>query len=260
MKRFVGKTILVTGGAGDIGLATAKSFASEGANIALVDIKGMDRAVEQLQPFGTKVMGFSCDVTSFDSVEKTVSDVVGEFGSIDLLFNNAGIQGEFEMLHRYPVEDFHRVIEVNLIGAFHVLRAVSAHMGERGGGVIVNTASMAGVDGPVNMAAYGASKFAIIGLTQTAAKDLAPFGIRVNSISPGFMGPGFMWDRQVDLQAAVGSHYYDSDRSIVAKQMIGAVPLRRYGLIEEIPPTVMYLMSDDSSYITGVNIKLSGGI
>ncbi|NCC14606.1 MAG: SDR family oxidoreductase, partial [Spirochaetia bacterium] len=112
----------------------------------------------------------------------------------------------------------------------------------------------------VNMAAYGASKFAMIGLTQTAAKDLAPFGIRVNSISPGFMGPGFMWDRQVDLQASVGSQYYDSDRSVVVKQMIGAVPLRRYGLIEEIPPTVMYLMSDDSSYITGVNIKLSGGI
>ena len=97
-------------------------------------------------------------------------------------------------------------------------------------------------------------------MTQTAAKDLAPFGIRVNSISPGFMGPGFMWDRQVDLQAAAGSQYYDRDRNIVAQQMINTVPMRRYGGIEEIPGTVAYLMSDDSSYVTGVNIKISGGI
>jgi len=152
------------------------------------------------------------------------------------------------------------VIQVNLIGAFHVLRVVSSHMVERKRGVIVNTASMAGVDGPVNMAAYGASKFAMIGLTQTAARDLAPFHIRVNAISPGFMGPGFMWDRQVDLQAAVGSQYYDSDRDVVVKQMISAVPMRRYGHITEIPGTVAYLMSDDASYVTGVNIKLSGGI
>lgn len=110
------------------------------------------------------------------------------------------------------------------------------------------------------MAAYGASKFALVGLTQTAAKDLAPYNIRVNAISPGYMGPGFMWDRQVDLQAAANSQYYDKDRNVVAKQMVGEVPLRRYGSIEEIPGTVAYLMSDDSSFTTGENIKISGGI
>ncbi|MGI6432790.1 MAG: SDR family NAD(P)-dependent oxidoreductase [Sphaerochaetaceae bacterium] len=257
MGQFEGKTILITGGAGDIGLATAKRFAIEGASIALVDIKSMESSLAVL---GKHAKAYECDVTDYQQVEQMVSSVVKDFGKIDMLFNNAGIQGEFAMLHTYPVEDFHRVIQINLIGAFHVLRCVSAHMVETGGGTIVNTASMAGVDGPVNMAAYGASKFAIIGLTQTAAKDLAPFGIRANSISPGFMGPGFMWDRQIDLQAAVGSQYYDTDRAVVTQQMIGAVPLRRYGLIEEIPPAVVFLMSNESSYITGVNIKLSGGI
>lgn len=259
-KRFENKSIMITGGAGDIGFATAMRFASEGAKIALVDVKDMTDAVRQITNAGAKVRAYRCDVTDFSDVERTVDSIIADFGGIDLLFNNAGIQGAFQQLHRYPVDDFAKVIEVNLIGAFHVLRAVSAHMVENKGGAIVNTASMAGVDGPVNMAAYGASKFAMIGLTQTAAKDLAPFHIRVNSISPGFMGPGFMWDRQVDLQAAVGSQYFDSDRNVVVKQMISAVPMRRYGDIAEIPGTVAYLMSDDASYVTGVNIKLSGGI
>ena len=119
---------------------------------------------------------------------------------------------------------------------------------------------MVGVDGTPNMAAYGASKFAVIGLTQTAAKDLAPYGIRVNAISPAFMGPGYMWERQVRLQAEAGSQYFSTDPEAVAEQMIGAVPMRRYGDISEIPGTVAFLMSDASSYITGVNIPISGGI
>jgi NAD(P)-dependent dehydrogenase (short-subunit alcohol dehydrogenase family) len=259
-KRFEKKSIVITGGAGDIGLATAVRFGKEGADIALIDLKDMSQAKKRVEETGATVKTYHCDVTDYLQVEKTVAKIVDDFGKIDMLFNNAGIQGEFKQLHTYPVEDFVKVIHVNLIGAFYVLRAVSAHMVSRKAGTIVNTASMAGVDGPVNMVAYGASKFAIVGMTQTAAKDLAPFGIRVNSISPGFMGPGFMWDRQVDLQAAAGSQYYDRDRNIVAQQMINAVPMRRYGGIEEIPGTVAYLMSDDSSYVTGVNIKISGGI
>lgn len=259
-KQFSDKTIIVTGGAGDIGLATAVRFGKEGANVALIDVKEMASAAFAIAKTGARVKTYTCDVANYKQVEKTIELIAKDFGHIDMLFNNAGVQGLFTQIHTYPVDDFAQVIQINLIGAFHVLRAVSAYMVGNGGGNIVNTASMAGVDGPVNMVAYGASKFAIIGMTQTAAKDLAPFKIRVNSISPGFMGPGFMWDRQVDLQAAVGSQYYDTDREVVAQQMINAVPMRRYGLIEEIPGTVVYLMSDDSSYITGVNIKLSGGI
>lgn len=130
-----------------------------------------------------------------------------------------------------------------------------------GGDIGQQTAQyMAGVDGPPNMAAYAASKFAVIGLTRTAAKDLAPYGIRVNAISPAFMGPGYMWDRQVRLQAAAGSQYFSADPQVVERQMIGAVPMRRYGDISEIPGTAAFLMSDAASCITGANIPISGGI
>jgi len=259
-KRFLGKVCVVTGGAGEIGFSTALRLASEGSDIALVDLKDMKSAVEKIEKTGVRCVGYTCNVADYSEVEKTVEAIRKDFSKIDLLFNNAGIQGAFSQIHTYPVEDFHQVISINLIGAFHVLRAVSAVMVAQKSGVIVNTASMAGVGGPVNMAAYGASKFAMVGLTQTAAKDLAPYNIRVNAISPGFMGPGYMWDRQVDLQAAAHSQYYNEDRNVVAKQMVSEVPMRRYGSIDEIPGTVAYLMSDDSSYTTGVNIKISGGI
>ena len=259
-ERFTGKVCIVTGGAGEIGISCALRLAQEGAAIALIDLKNMDSAIERVKKTGVRCLGYTCNVAVYSEVETTVAAIRQDFSTIDMLFNNAGIQGEFSKIHTYPVEDFHKVIEINLIGAFHVLRAVSRVMVEQKSGVIVNTASMAGVGGPVNMAAYGASKFALVGLTQTAAKDLAPYNIRVNAISPGYMGPGFMWDRQVDLQAQAHSQYYDSDRNVVAKQMVSEVPLRRYGSIDEIPGTVSFLMSEDSSFTTGVNIKISGGI
>src|SRR2546423_28213 len=124
------------------------------------------------------------------------------------------------------------------------------------GGAIVNVASMAGVSGAPNMPAYSASKAAVIGLTKAAAKDLAPKSIRVNAVSPGFIGPGRMWERQVAAQAAAGSQSYAGD---VAEQMIGMVPLRRYGSVQEVAAVVAFLLSDDASYVTGVNVEVSGG-
>ncbi len=261
-KLFEGKVILITGGAGDIGLATAIRFAKEGADIAMVDVneEGLKKAGNHLKAYNVRVELYVCDVSTYALVEKTVDNIVKDFSRIDFLFNNAGYQGVFKKVFDYPVEDFDKVININLKGAFYVLRAVSKYMAERKKGCIVNTASMAGVDGPPNMVAYGASKFSIIGITQSAAKDLAPYNIRVNSISPAYMGPGNMWDRQIQLQAEAGSQYFSSDIKTVEKQMIGAVPMRRYGNIKEIPGTVVFLMSDDASYITGVNIPISGGI
>ncbi len=261
-KLFKGKVILITGGAGDIGLATAVRFAEEGANIAIVDIneEGLKEAKDRLKVYDIRVEAYVCDVSVYASVRTMVDKVAADFSGIDLFFNNAGYQGVFKKIFEYPVEDFDRVIRINLSGAFYMLRAVSEHMAEQKKGCIVNTSSMAGVDGPPNMIAYGASKFSIIGMTQSAAKDLAPYNIRVNSISPAFMGPGYMWERQVRLQAEAGSQYFSSDMKTVEEQMIGAVPMRRYGNIKEIPGTVLFLMSDDASYITGVNVPISGGI
>ena len=254
--------LLVTGAAGDIGMAVAKRFASRGVGILMVDINTvkLKDCKRELEEAGGIAYSYIADVTDIKSVESVISRIESDEMHIDYLFNNAGYQGEFAMTHLYPADDFQRVVHVNIIGVFNVLQVVSRHMVSRKKGCIVNTASMAGVDGPPNMIAYGASKAAVIGMTQSAAKDLAPFGIRVNAISPAFMGPGFMWKRQVDLQAKVGSQYFDSNPEIVAEQMINSVPMRRYGGIDEIPGTVEYLMSDSSSYVTGVNIPISGGI
>jgi NAD(P)-dependent dehydrogenase (short-subunit alcohol dehydrogenase family) len=118
---------------------------------------------------------------------------------------------------------------------------------------------MAGVSGAPNMPAYSASKAAVIGLTKAAAKDLAPHGIRVNAVSPAFVGPGRMWDTQVARQAAAGSQYYAADPDEVAEQMIGMVPMRRFGSAHEVATVVAFLLSDDASYVTGVNLEVSGG-
>jgi NAD(P)-dependent dehydrogenase (short-subunit alcohol dehydrogenase family) len=148
------------------------------------------------------------------------------------------------------------VLEVNLLGVMTVLAAAARTMS---GGAVVNIASMAGVSGAPNMPAYSASKAAVIGLTKAAAKDLAPQGIRVNAVSPAFIGPGRMWETQVERQAAAGSQYYATDPDAVAEQMIGMVPMRRYGSVHEVASVVAFLLSDDASYVTGVNIEVSGG-
>lgn len=259
--RFAGKTVVITGGGGNIGLAVAKRLADEGARIALLDVdKGkLDQAVSELEQQHARVTPFVCDVTDIPQVTSVGEQVKETCGQIDFLFNNAGYQGAFTATHHFPNDDFNRVIQINVIGVFNVLKAFSQHMVSHGHGVIVNTASMAGVDGAPNMLAYSTSKAAVIGMTRSAAKDLAPYGIRVNAISPGFIGPGFMWDRQVELQAAADSQYYSSEPEQVATEMLNSTPMRRYGSLEEIAGTVAYLFSSDSGYVTGTNIPIAGG-
>lgn len=259
--QFAEKNILITGGAGDIGKATAQRFAANGAGVALLDLNETKMAdvVQELKQYNVPVGAFHCDVTLPDSVAKAFSQAVAQFGRIHYIFNNAGYQGVFAKTDDYPKDDFQKVIDINVVGVFHVLKASAQHLRDSGGGVIVNMASHAGVDGPPNMLAYAASKFAVIGMTQTAAKDLAPYGIRVNSLSPSLIGPGMMWTRQTELQAAVGSQYFDADPKIVEQQMINSVPLRRLGRLEEVANGVAFLMSDEASYITGFNLDITGG-
>lgn len=258
---FKDKTILITGGAGDIGKATAQRFARNGAKVILFDLNEakMAEVVQELQPYNVPVGTFHCDVTAANSVTKAFANAIAEFGHIDYVFNNAGYQGVFVQTDNYPEADFQKVIDINVIGVFHILKTAAQHLRDAGGGAIVNMASHAGVDGPPNMLAYAASKFAVIGMTQTAAKDLAPYGIRVNSISPSLIGPGVMWTRQTELQAAVGSQYFDADPKVVERQMIDSVPMRRLGSLAEVANGVAFLMSDEASYITGFNLDMTGG-
>ncbi|MBD1914574.1 MULTISPECIES: SDR family NAD(P)-dependent oxidoreductase [Cyanophyceae] len=257
---FQGKTILITGGAGEIGKATAHRFAANGATIALLDINEMRLAevAQGLKDYGNPVYTVRCDVTDAQEVTEMFAIAVEQVGQLDYVFNNAGYQGAFAKTDEYPEEDFEKVIDINVIGVFHILKAAAQHL-RKAGGAIVNMASHAGVDGPPNMLAYAASKFAVIGMTQTAAKDLAPHGIRVNALSPSLIGPGFMWTRQTELQAGVGSQYFDADPKVVEQQMINLVPLRRLGRLEEVANGVAFLMSDEASYITGFNLDITGG-
>lgn len=259
---FAGKTILITGGAGDIGKATAHRFAANGASIVLLDLDDtkMASAAQELEQHNVSVGIFRCDVTVEDQVMKAFAGAIAQFGSIDYVFNNAGYQGLFAKTDEYPAEDFQKVVNINIVGVFHVLKAAAQHLRESGGGAIVNMASHAGVVGPPNMLAYAASKFAVVGMTETAAKDLAPHHIRVNSVSPALIGPGVMWTRQTELQAAVGSQYFDADPKVVEQQMLTSVPLRRLGDLQEVANGVAFLMSEEASYITGFNLEITGGI
>jgi NAD(P)-dependent dehydrogenase (short-subunit alcohol dehydrogenase family) len=258
---FEGKTILITGGAGDIGRATAHRFAADGAGVILLDLNEakMAEVAQDLAKHNVTVGTFPCDVASAADVAKAFDRAVEQFGRIDYVFNNAGYQGVFAKTDEYPEDEFQKVININVVGVFHVLKAAAQHLRDSGGGTIVNMASHAGVVGPPNMLAYAASKFAVIGMTETAAKDLAPYNIRVNSLSPSLIGPGVMWTRQTELQAAVGSQYFDADPKMVEQQMIDSVPMRRLGSLEEVANGVAFLMSDESSYINGFNLDITGG-
>ena len=200
-------------------------------------------------------------MTDAASVAGCFDAAIERFGVPDLVFNNAGVQGEILPLQDYPVEDFLFVMDVNALGIFNVLREAARRLREAGmPGAIVNSASMAGVEGAANMPAYSASKGAVMSITRSASKDLAPLGIRVNAISPAFIGEGLMWDRQVQRQAKANTQYYSNDPEIVAKEMIGAVPLRRTGTLDEVAATVLWLLSDEASYVSGHNVIVSGGI
>lgn len=260
-------TALVTGAAGDIGRAVALRLAGSGARLALTD---MPAASERLEATAERcseingdstVMTITADVTDSADVERCLEAASPAVGVADLVFNNAGYQGLFRATPDYPEADLASVMDVNVAGVFSVLQATADRMRAAAiTGSIVNSASMAGVDGAPNMAAYSASKAAVIALTQSAAKDLAPLGIRVNAVSPGFIGPGAMWDRQIALQAAADSQYYDSDPDRVGDQMMSQVPMRRCGKVDEVAAAVLWLLSEESSYITGQNIPISGGI
>jgi NAD(P)-dependent dehydrogenase (short-subunit alcohol dehydrogenase family) len=255
---------LVTGAAGDIGRAASLALAEEGWSLFLADHPAATDALEvtrrECAALGADVVPATFDVTDQGAVERSLELLADSHGVPTAVVVSAGIQGEFAAMHQYEVASFRQVLDVNVVGVFACLNAAARLLIEAGsGGSLVALASMAGVNGAPNMPAYSASKAAVIGLVKSSARDLAPYRIRVNAVSPGFIGPGAMWDKQVARQAAAGSQYFARDADSVAAQMIESIPMRRCGSPAEVADVISFLAGDRSSYLTGINVEIAGG-
>lgn len=269
--RFMDKTVVITGGAGDIGMSTAVAFARERASVFVVDLPQLEENLrekcKQLKKEGAKSAEYAvCDMTNEEDVKRMVKSIVDREDRIDVFFNNAGIQGALRPVHTQDDQEFKKVISVNIYGVFLGMKYVSRAMIEsKRGGVIVNTASLAGLLGPANMAAYAASKFAVVGMTKTAAKDLARHGIRVCAIAPGIL-EGKMWETQVRGNAKCRKEIQGDETEVSAQdiseqelRMIEGTPLKRRGKLSEVASVVTFLSSDDASYLTGITVPIDGG-
>ncbi len=243
--RLAGKVGLITGAAQGIGLATALKFAREGAIVVVCDIHqaAVDAAVLQCQTLGATAAGYVMDVTQRANVDAVVARVIEQFGRIDVLVNNAGITQDAR-LQKMTLEQFDRVIDVNLRGVFHCAQAVADIMVAQGGGVILNASSVVGIYGNFGQTNYAATKFGVIGFTKTWSRELGPKGVRVNAVAPGFIATPIL----------------SSIPEKVIAEMEHRVPLRRLGQPEEIANVYAFLASDEASYINGAVIEVSGGL
>jgi NAD(P)-dependent dehydrogenase (short-subunit alcohol dehydrogenase family) len=248
--RLSGKAALITGGAGSIGLASARALAGEGAQVMLVDLEAgaLEGAVGELG--SDRVAWHAADVTQSEQVEAAVRATIERFGRLDIAFANAGVAGPIAAVTEYPVEEFDRVLAVNVRGSFLVAKHALAVM-ESGGSLIINS-SVVGLTSDRGIAGYATSKHAVVGLMRTAAKEMAPRGIRVNTIHPGPTDNDFQHAIEVE---AIGASRAESAR--VFEEMI---PLGRHATPEEIGRVVLFLASDDSAFMTGTTVAVDGGM
>lgn len=248
--QFAGKIVLITGAAGGIGLAAARKFAAEGASLALVDLK-----LEALQKATADLPGdpllLAANVADEADVQAYVAATIDRFGRIDVFVNNAGINGDFKPIPEQTVENWTRVLNVNVLGAFLGLKHILPQMYAQGAGAVVNTASNGGLLGAPGMSAYVASKHAVIGLNKTAALEAAPHGVRVNAVCPSGVDTQMM--RSIEHNAMAGKE--DEAR----KAFEAAVPLKRYAEADEIADLMVFLASDKASFITGAYYRIDGG-
>ncbi len=250
MPQLEGKTALVTGAASGIGRASALALAREGAALCVSDInmEGAQETARLISAAGGQAIARLCDVAGKSEVQTMVAAALTAFGKLDAAVNNAGISGHFDQrLHQADDETFERVIDVNLRGVWHCMKAELPPMLAQGSGAIVNIASVAGLIGAPKAADYTASKHAVVGITKSAALDYAKSGIRVNAVCPAYTDTAM-------VQGAIAGN--PGMASIMAR----AIPMGRLGLAEEIAEAVVWLCSDASSFVTGHALVLDGGL
>jgi 3-oxoacyl-[acyl-carrier protein] reductase len=240
--RFQDKVVLVTGGAAGIGLTTAEAFAAEGAKLAICDVNP-DAGRKAAETLGPEASFRQVDVADSSSVGAWMDQVADRYGQIDVLVNNAGITRD-GLVMRLKEADWDLVLNINLKGTFNCIKSVSKMMMKQRSGRIVNVASVVGVIGNPGQANYVASKAGVIGLTKTVARELAPRGITVNAVAPGFI--------ETDMTAVL------SDK--VKEAMLGQIPLGRAGKPQDVAGVITFLSSDAAAYLTGQVLHVSGGM
>jgi 3-oxoacyl-[acyl-carrier protein] reductase len=242
---FKGRTAIVTGGAQGIGFAIARRLAASGARVRIwdVDDKVLARAVAGLGTGGGSATGDAIDVTDPASVERGTKSALEVFGKIDVLVNNAGIAGQNRPTVEYPIDEWERVLRVNLTSQFLCCRAVAPHMVKAKYGRIVNIASVAGKEGNPNAVAYSASKAGVISLTKSLGKELAQTGVLVNCVTP----------------AAAKTAIFDQMTEQHIQYMLAKIPMGRFVAVDEIAALVCWLASEDCSFSTAGVFDISGG-
>ena len=249
--RVAGKVALVTGGASGIGAASAHHLAQEGASVVVSDIdaEGAASIADAIKAVGGQALALEHDVTDPDAWDRVVSETVSTFGGLDVLVNNAGIAVTSQELAAHDLDVWRKVLAINLDGVFFGLRACGKAMEQRGGGSVINMASILGKVGFAGAAAYCASKGAVTTLTKSAALEWAPMNIRVNSIHPGF----------IDTPLVSNAAKEEENPEEIMALITAAHPVGRLGVAEEIANAVVFLASHESSFMTGSEMVVDGG-
>jgi 3-oxoacyl-[acyl-carrier protein] reductase len=243
--RLKGKVALVTGAAQGIGKAVALVLARNGADIVVSDInlEKAEETVKEIESIGPRAMAVKVDVANLDHVEQMVGTILEKFGKIDILVNNAGVTRD-KLILRMTEEDWDLVLNVNLKGTFNCTKAVVRHMAKQRSGKIVNIASVVGEMGNAGQVNYSASKAGVIGLTKTMAREFAQRGINVNAIAPGY------------IETPMTEVLADK----VKEELKRLIPMERLGKPEDVAEAVLFLVSEESNYITGHILNVNGGI